>query len=347
MSPPPDPELPEPAAGSVAAPELPWSERARRSPRGVVLLAASVLALAGLPWLIAPQIWPDHPFGEPAGLAIAIVVVAALALAVDRRPRVTVTPHELIAGTHRFALADLVAARPAQRRPSETGERSRHPVRVVATLGARRGVGLDLCTPEGLPYHVWVASDTPEQLSETLHQARERGLAEPPPSPSREGVARLRGPRGAMWQLAVPFLVLGGGVLPWLIEPLVGERVARLLTVAVVAAVALPALRLVRVDERRLRSAGVRLRSERIVAARTVARRHSFPYLLRLRRRHRSLTVWGPATVVVCVVAPEGRTVGERLRATRLLAFPRQVDLGAVLPAEVVDRRLPRALDDR
>lgn len=335
----------DPQAGDGPGRTWPHTEKARRPARGTALLVGVATALVVFDALLLARVWPwEWATAAPARVISAGVLIAVV-VGLDLRPRVTVGPTSLTAGEHTVPTADVLRAAPARRR-GDIEEATSGAYLVAATLLARQGVEVELVTAEGLPYRLWIASQDPEHLAEVIEDAR-AAQRPPDPSPSTSGEPEHRGRRGANPYLAGGFLAVFAGILPWVVMRDVGFEVAGLVTVAVVALVTVPALRPAVVDRDELRSGRVRVAARDIVAARTVPKGHAFPYVTRLPRGNRSVTVWGPSTTVVCVTDPPGETVQERQSATWLIALPRQVDLRQVLPEAVIDRRLPPAGDPR
>jgi hypothetical protein len=298
-------------------------------------VTVGVALLAGLGvWLALPLL-----LSEPAGwlrVALTILAVGSSVLA-DPRPRIVVEDGTLRAGWRRIPLADVrrvTRDRRAHRLEADVAEPPCVHWR-VGTVLARDGVLLEAWTPEGLPYEVWIASDDPDRLAAVLtHAAGEA------PQQGRVGAsAGYRGPRGAIWWLALPLLGLGL-VVTWVATG-IGTS-GRLLASGVLAAlVVIPASRPIEVSERRVRSGAVDVPTDRIVAARLAGRGELLPHWQQLPRRNRALSAWGPSHLVVLVTSPPGERAEDRLAATHLVALPRAVDLHALLPSQVVGRRLP------
>jgi hypothetical protein len=319
--------------------ELPHRERPRRGAASAMATSAAVLLGGVLVWALLPVFVPDIETAVRAGLAVIAAATAALA---DPPPRIEVDPSMLRAGWRRIPIADVRQA-VTDRRPHRLESDAVPPSHVrwrVGTLLARDGVHVDAVTAEGLPYEVWIGSDDPGSLAAAIEQARHTVEARV----STEGAGGYRGPRGAIWGLAAPFLVVGFA-LTWLVAtavPVAGRLAA---SVVLIALVAVPALRRVEISRERLRSGPVDVPTDRVVAARAAARGELPPHWQQLPRRNRAMTAWGPPHVIVLVTDPAGGDAEARLAATHLLALPRPVDLRAVLPHGVVDRRLPPVSD--
>lgn len=324
-----------------AHPELPHRERPARDAASTATSAVLALISGAAVWFVLPMAIPDLP----AWLRFALGVAAAASSAIaDPRPRIVVTDGYIRAGWRRIPLADVHAV-DRDRREHRLEADAATPPRVrfrVGTVLARDGVRVDACTPEGLPYDIWIASADPDGLAAVIagasaaSAAHEQGAA----TSQVDTPAGYRGPRGAIWGLAVPFVVIGSAIT-WWVATGVGVA-ARLATITVlVALVAVPASRPVEVSERRVRSGHVDVTADRIVAARLAGRGELLPHWQQLPRRNRAISVWGPSNVVVFVTEPPGERAEERLGATHMVALPRPVELHALLPAEVVGRRLP------
>ncbi len=335
---------PSDADGPATAPEWPYIERAPRTPAGLAVISVASVGVGLIYAFIAASFWPMDALTSTPGRVVGGLLMAAIVIGFDLRPKVRVSPDLLVAENHRLPLDDIQEVRPQPRRVMRAEGDTTVDLQ-ARTLLAREGVRVIACNREGLPYRLWIASADPPRLTERIEAAREaaRSRVAPPESPSRQGVPSYAGRRGALWSIAGPFLVLFAGVIPWLALRDLGIGVQVSVTILAIALVAVPAAAPVRIDRSELRSARVRVRPDEVVTARILPKGHGVTHLLQMPKRNRSVTVWGPAVSIVCVTEPRGETAEERLRATKVLAIPRQVDLSAILPPDVVDRRLPPA----
>jgi hypothetical protein len=335
----------------VTEPSGPHVERQRSSPRArvvtlVLLAVGTVVGFLALPWLTLDPIpwWGRVLFGLAVGAA------AASAYALPLRRSVQVGPERLSAGRIRLPLDDVEEV--------EVEELSSwYDLDTDAPAWPRldawpswfpRGVRIDLVTPEGLPYELWVASDTPEDLRAAILAGRDRrrGVPAGDLAPGEADVEGYRGPRGGSWPVVVGVVVLvwgltaiatGPAVLtPWLVAAVVG------------ALLAVPMLRRIEVGPRRIRSGTLELDPSRLRSVRFAGwgRRHPpFLHARSLPSDHRQGATLGPSTWLVCTLEPVGEAYTDRLAATYLVAMPRTVDLRAVFP-DAAGVRLPRAAGD-